>query len=219
MRANPNPATRGARARSERKPRTPPTDASQAAGRIGGGRRPAAHAAAGPASVRGSLSLRARPLLRESARIKGDKAGVSAQHMRRRHRTCVHRRARAAPVALARAVLRDSTGRPLSTNIIVRVTPQAASRPQSSWGRGRGRRRRASAPDSSPSALPWPGSQLLVLSTARRHLDVLKPMHAEAKARAQSWERAWGRRRSAPGSSASPCSSPAGTDVAPLRLP
>ena len=53
VRANPNPATRGARARSERKPRTPPTDASQAAGRIGGGRRPAAHAAAaGPASVR-----------------------------------------------------------------------------------------------------------------------------------------------------------------------
>ena len=38
VRANPNPATRGARARSERKPRTPPTDASQAAGRIGGGR-------------------------------------------------------------------------------------------------------------------------------------------------------------------------------------
>ena len=85
---------------------------------------------------------------------------------------------RTAPVALARAVLRDSTGRPLSTNIVVRVTPQAASRPQSSWGRGRGRRR--SAPDSSPSALPWPGSQLLVLSTARPHLDVLTPMHAEA---------------------------------------
>ena len=195
----------------------------------------------------------ALPLLRESARLKGDKAGVRkqrphatvasppsvrrprqrappaaaaaaaaygihppepAQHMRRRHRTCVHRRARAAPVALARAVLRDSTGRPLSTNIVVRVTPQAASRPQSSWGRGRGRRR--SAPDSSPSALPWPGSQLLVLSTARRHLDVLNNLCTRKRAaRAQSWERA----RSAPGSSASPCSSPAGTDVAPLRLP
>ena len=128
----------------------------------------------------------------------------------------MHRRARAAPVALARAVLRDSTGRPLSTNIIVRVTPQAASRPQSSWGRGRGRRRRASAPDSNPSALPWPGSQLLVLSTARRHLDVLNNLCTRKRAaRAQSWERA----RSAPGSSASPCSSPAGTDVAPLRLP
>jgi hypothetical protein len=39
----------------QRKPRTPPTDASHADGRVGGGRRPAAHAAAGPArSVRGS---------------------------------------------------------------------------------------------------------------------------------------------------------------------
>ena len=32
----------------QRKPRTPPTDASHADGRVGGGRRPAAHAAAGP---------------------------------------------------------------------------------------------------------------------------------------------------------------------------
>ena len=65
-------------------------------------------------------------------------------------------------------------------------------------GRARGRRR--SAPGSSPSALPWPGSQL--------------------PARAQSWGRAGRERRSAPGSSASPSSSPAGTDEhAPLRLP
>jgi hypothetical protein len=43
----------------QRKPRTPPTDASHADGRVGGGRRPAAHAAAGPArSVRGSKARR-----------------------------------------------------------------------------------------------------------------------------------------------------------------
>ena len=51
-------------------------------------------------------------------------------------------------------------------------------RPQSSWGRAKGRRR--SAPGSRPSALPCPGSQLLVRSTARRHLDILTPIHAEA---------------------------------------
>ena len=66
----------------------------------------------------------------------------------------------------------------LSTNIVVRGRSQASSRPHSSWIRARGGRR--SAPDSSPSALPCPGSQLVVLSTARRHLDVLTPMHAEA---------------------------------------
>ena len=83
-------------------------------------------------------------------------------------------------------------------------------------GKAAPRLSRASAPDSSPSALPWPGSQLLVLSTARRHLDVLNNLCTRKRAaRAQSWERA----RSAPGSSASPCSSPAGTDVAPHRLP
>jgi hypothetical protein len=74
----------------------------------------------------------------------------------------------------------------LSTNIVVRGRSQASSRPHSSWGRARGGRR--SAPGSSPSALPCPGSQLVVLSTARRHLDVLTPMHARA-ARAQSCER------------------------------
>ena len=51
-----------------------------------------------------------------------------------------------------------------------------ASRPHSSWGRARGGRR--SAP--SPCALPCPGSQLVVISPAWRHLDVLTPMHAEA---------------------------------------
>ena len=66
----------------------------------------------------------------------------------------------------------------LSTNIVECGTPQASSRPHSSWGRARGGRR--SAPDSSPSALPCPGSQLVVLSTARRHLNVLTPIHAEA---------------------------------------
>ena len=45
---------------------------------------------------------------------------------------------RTAPVALARAVLRDSTGRPLSTNIIVRITPQAAGRVHSHLGDGGG---------------------------------------------------------------------------------
>jgi hypothetical protein len=46
----------------QRKPRTPPTDASHAAGRVGGRRRPAAERrTAGPASVRGSLcGLRTR---------------------------------------------------------------------------------------------------------------------------------------------------------------
>ena len=33
---------------------------------------------------------------------------------------------------------------------------------------------------SRPSALPCPGSQLLVLSTARRHLDILTTIHVEA---------------------------------------
>ena len=45
---------------------------------------------------------------------------------------------RTAPVALARAVLRDSTGRPLSTNIIVRVTPQRQRRVHSHLGDGGG---------------------------------------------------------------------------------
>ena len=54
---------------------------------------------------------------------------------------------------------------------------------------------------------------------ARRHLDVLTLAHVETASRQQSWGRAWGRRRSAPGSSASPCASTVGTDVAPLRSP
>jgi hypothetical protein len=55
----------------QRKPRTPPTDASHAAGRVGGGRRPAAHAAAAPASVRGSLCG-----LRTRTRRGGDDGGA-----------------------------------------------------------------------------------------------------------------------------------------------
>ena len=81
----------------------------------------------------------------------------------------------------------DSTGRPLSTNIVVRVTPQAASRPLrvhshlgDGGGEGDARRLTLALVRCRP-----PGSQLLVLSTARSsspgyHLDVLKPMHAEA---------------------------------------
>ena len=71
------------------------------------------------------------------------------------------------------AVTRGSTGSSSTPNSL-----QAASRPQSSWGRAKGRRR--SAPGSRPSALPCPGSQVPVRSTARRHLDILTPIHAEA---------------------------------------
>ena len=85
---------------------------------------------------------------------------------------------RTAPVALGRCRAPRLNLVVLSTNIVVRGRSQASSRPHSSWGRARGGRR--SAPGSSSSALTCPGSQLVVLSTARRHLDVLTPMHAEA---------------------------------------
>ena len=126
----------------QRKPRTPPTDASHAAARIGGGRRPAAHAAAAPASVRGSSLCGLRTRTRrggddgEARRVetrwrgaaRGDNRAIVAfpgssrtpSHIalqcadaslppcpsgrrwrRRRHRTCVHRRARS-PVGNAK---------------------------------------------------------------------------------------------------------------------
>jgi len=131
----------------QRKPRTPPTDASHAAaaGRIGGGRRPAAHAAAAPTSVRGSSLCGLRTCTRRGGddggarrvetrwrgAARGDNRAVVASpgsartpsHIalqcadaslppcpsgrrwrRRRHRTCVHRRARwrASPVGNAK---------------------------------------------------------------------------------------------------------------------
>ena len=103
-----------------------------------------------------------------------------------------------APVSTARPQHRSS----ITWTSCHLCTPQAASRPQSFWGRAKGRRR--SAPGSRPSALPCPGSQLVVFSTARRHLDVLTPAHAEASSACtvrdgrgedDAWRRGLARRR------------------------
>ena len=60
----------------QRKPRTPPTNASHAAGRVGGGRGPAAHAAANPPSP---ISVR-QPLWVKRTRTRrgGDEGGARA---------------------------------------------------------------------------------------------------------------------------------------------
>ena len=110
---------------------------------------------------------------------------------------------RIAPVARARCCAPRLNRFVLSSKIVVCGTPQAASRAHSSWGRARGRRR--SALGSRPSALPCPGSQLIVFSTARRHLDVMTPAHAEASSAQHShgdgrgeddaWRRGLARRR------------------------
>ena len=74
------------------------------------------------------------------------------------------------------AVPRDSTGSSAPNSLSRHAAGSVAS--TVILGTGKGRRR--SAPDSSPSALPCPGNQLIGRSTARCHLDVLTPMHAES---------------------------------------